>query len=150
MVKIEVKDFSNEELEKRFIALVNKDNWEEECQWCMLPGMLHKHPCTRKEEANSSKYQRVHECWKMYRSRMKPILEVKQKEKEKEKEKEIMKMLLEKEKVEEKEEVDHSGIERFATVISESFTAAQKPLIDAILTRQNSTAKIMKPVRPPA
>ena len=63
-----------------------------------------------------------------------------------------MKMLLEKEKekVEKKEEVDHSGMERFATVISESFTAAQKPLIDAILTRQNGTAKIMKPVRPPA
>ena len=70
---------------------------------------------------------------------MKPILEVRQKE--------MIQGLLEKEKekVEEKEEVDHSGMEKFATVISESFTAAQKPLIDAILKREDKTAKIIKP-----
>ena len=51
---------------------------------------------------NAFDYQRVCELWDEYRSRMEPILEEKQKEKDKEKEKEIMKMLLEKEKVEEK------------------------------------------------
>ena len=80
MVKINVKDFSNEELEKRFNALVNKDNWEEECEWCMMPGMLHKGPCTRKEETNAFEYQKVYKCWKMYRNRMKPIVESRQKQ----------------------------------------------------------------------
>ena len=76
MVKIDVKDFSNEELEKRFNVLVNKENWEDKCQWCLLPGILHRHACTRKEEANAFEYQKILECWEMYRSRMKPILEM--------------------------------------------------------------------------
>ena len=93
----------------------------------MFPGMLHKGPCTRKEETNAFEYQKVYECWKMYRNRMKPILEAKQKEKEKEKE--IMKMLLEKEK----EKVEEKGqADRLAMAISESVTAAQKQLVDAI------------------
>ena len=45
---------------------------------------------------------------------MKPILEVKQKEKEKEKEKEIMKMILETEKVDGTDDVDHSEMERLS------------------------------------
>ena len=80
---------------------------------------------------------------------MKPIIEAKKKQEEKElmeKEAEKVKELLEKDK----EEVDHSGMEKFATVISEGFTAAQKPLIDAILKREDRTAKIIKPARPPA
>ena len=120
-----MKDFSNEELVKRFNALINKDNWEEECEWCVMPGMLHKGPCTRKEE---TEYQEVYECWKMYRNRMKPIIESKQKQEEK---------------------VDDSGMEKFATVVSEAFTSAQKPLIEAILKRDNRPATIMKAAKPP-
>ena len=60
---------------------------------------------------------------------MKPIIELKQKQEEK---------------------VDDSGMEKFATVVSEAFTTAQKPLIEAILGRENRTAKIIKPARVPA
>ena len=76
MVKITVKDFSNDELEKRWNALANKDNWEEECEWCKMPGMLHKGPCTRKEETNAFEYQKIYEGWNLYRNRMKPIIEL--------------------------------------------------------------------------
>merc|ERR1712082_577590 len=82
MVKIEMKDFSDEELEKRFKALANKKNWEEECQWCELPGLLHKHPCTRSDTVNAFDYEKIKKLWKVYRDRMKPILEDMEKEKE--------------------------------------------------------------------
>ena len=105
MVKITVKDFSNDELEKRWNALTNKDNWEEECEWCKMPGMLHKGPCTRKEETNAFEYQKIYEGWNLYRNRMKPIIELKQKQEEK---------------------IDDSGMEKFATIVSGAFTTAQK------------------------
>ena len=129
MVKITVKDFTNDELEKRWNALANKDNWEEECEWCKMPGMLHKGPCTRKEETNAFEYQKIYEGWNLYRNRMKLIIELKQKQEEKD---------------------DSAGMEKFATLVAGAFTMAQKPLIEAVLGRENRTAKIIKPARPPA
>ena len=87
MVKIEMKDFSDEELEKRFKGLANKKNRDEECQWCEQPGMLHKHPCTRSDTVNAFDYEKIKKLWKAYRDRMKPILEDMEKEKAKELEK---------------------------------------------------------------
>ena len=80
--------------------MVNKDNWEEECEWCKMPGMLHKGPCTRAEEAGASEYQKIHEDWNVYRNKMKPIIELKQKYEEKN---------------------DDSGMEKFATLVAGAF-----------------------------
>ena len=96
MVKIEMKDFSDEELEKRFKGLANKKNWDEECQWCELPVMLHKHPCTRSDTVNAFDYEKIKKLWKAYRDRMKPILEDMEKEKAKELEKELTRKIMEK------------------------------------------------------
>ena len=60
---------------------------------------------------------------------MKPIIEFKQKHEEKS---------------------DDAGMEKFATIVAGAFTTAQKPLIDAVLGRENKTAKIVKPARVPA
>ena len=71
--------------------------WEEECEWCKMPGMLHKGPCTRKEEKNAFEYQKIYEGWNLYRNRMKPIIESKQKQ---------------------AEEKDDSGMEKFANIVA--------------------------------
>ena len=60
-----------------------------------------------------------------------------------------MKLIIElKQKQEEKD--DSAGMEKFATLVAGAFTMAQKPLIEAVLGRENRTAKIIKPARPPA
>ena len=75
MVKVTIENFSNDELEKRWNALENKDNWEEECEWCKMPGMLHKGPCTRKEGVD---HEKVLESWHTYRKRMKLIIRLRE------------------------------------------------------------------------
>ena len=41
-------------------------------------------------------------------------------------------------------------MEKFATIVAGAFTTVQKPLIDAVLGRENKTAKIINPARVPA
>ena len=85
MVKIIVESFSDDDLEKRWSALENKDNWDEACEMCKMPGILHKGPCTRKEEVNAFEYGKLWEAWELFRKRMTPIrkLQVEQEEKTK-------------------------------------------------------------------
>ena len=83
MVKISIESFSDDELAKRWSALENKDNWDEACEMCKMPGILHKGPCTRKEEVNAFEYGKLWEAWDLYRKRMKPIIMLKEKKGEK-------------------------------------------------------------------
>ena len=61
MVKINVESFSDDELVKRWSSLVRKEDWDEECEMSKMPNMLHKGPCTRKEEFNAVQ---LGELWK--------------------------------------------------------------------------------------
>ena len=41
---------SVEELEKRYNRLRDKEDWDEECEMCERPVMLHEEKCTRKKK----------------------------------------------------------------------------------------------------
>ena len=51
--------------------LAHKADWSDECEQCHLPRFLHKGPCTRKEEMDPKE---VMEIWRLFRSKMKPVL----------------------------------------------------------------------------
>ena len=123
MVKIIVESFSDDDLEKRWRALENKDNWEKYCEMCEMPGMLHKGPCTRKEEVNAFEYGKIYEAWKVFRKRMKPIIMLKEKQEEKTKTQNDLLV----------------GLEKFANTLTtsqhkliEANAANQQKLIEAI------------------
>ena len=73
MVKINVESFCNDELVKRWSALARKEDWDEECEMCKMPVMLHKGPCTRKEEFNAVQLGELWKAWSLFREKMKPI-----------------------------------------------------------------------------
>ena len=63
VAKINVESFSDDELVKRWSALARKEDWNEECEMCKMPVMLHKGPCTRKEELNAFEFGKLWEAW---------------------------------------------------------------------------------------
>ena len=63
MVKINVESFSEEVLMKRWSELVRKEAWDEECEVCKMPVMLHKGPCTRKVEVNTVEFGELWKAW---------------------------------------------------------------------------------------
>ena len=50
MVKIIVENFSEEELRKKWNESTRKESWDNECETCRMPEMLHKGACTKKTE----------------------------------------------------------------------------------------------------
>ena len=68
-----MESFSDDELVKRWNALARKEDWDEECEMCKMPGILHKGPCTRKEELNAFEFGELWNTWSLFRERMKPI-----------------------------------------------------------------------------
>ena len=121
----------------------NKDNWDEACEMCKMPGMLHKGACTRKEDVNAFEYGKLWEAWELYKKRMMPIRKLQAEQDEKTK---IQNGFL---------------MEKFATTLTGTFTASQQQfattfadsqqkLIEAIQGKENRTAKIVKPARVPA
>ena len=139
MVKIEMKGFSDEELEKRFEELANKKNWDEGCQWCEHPVMLHRQPCIRSDTAND--YKKVTMLWREYKERMKPMIEEKEKEKTRKVELEIRKEMTERNE----DKMEDIEMKKLAAVMA----TAQQPLVDAILKRDNKPATVMKAAKPP-
>ena len=51
MAKIQVDNFSNDDLERRYLELGDKKAWKDLCENCKLPTLLHSGPCTRQVEA---------------------------------------------------------------------------------------------------
>ena len=45
---------SVEELEKKYNRLRDKEDWDEECEMCERPVMLHEEKCTRKKEVGEN------------------------------------------------------------------------------------------------
>ena len=59
---------------KRWSELVRKESWDEECEICKMPVMLHKGPCTRIQgEANAFEFGKLWEAWSLFKEKMKPI-----------------------------------------------------------------------------
>ena len=85
MVKINVEIFSDDELVKRWNALTRKEDWDEECEMCKMPGILHKGPCTRKEEFNAFEFGELWKAWSLFREKMKLIRKWQSDQEEKEK-----------------------------------------------------------------
>ena len=70
MVKINVESFSEEELRKRWNELVRKESWDEECEICKIPVMLHKGPCTRIQgEADAFDKGNLWEAWSLFKKK---------------------------------------------------------------------------------
>ena len=69
MVKINVESFSEEELRKRWNELVRKESWDEECEACKMPVMLHKGPCTRGAEVSEAEFIDLWKAWGVYKEK---------------------------------------------------------------------------------
>ena len=52
---------------------------------CKMPVMLHKGPCTRKEELNAFEFGKLWEVWSLFREKMKQIRKWQSDQEEKEK-----------------------------------------------------------------
>ena len=58
---------------KRWSELVRKESWDEECEACKMPVMLHKGPCTRKAEVNAVEFGELWKAWRLFKEKMKLI-----------------------------------------------------------------------------
>ena len=70
MVKIIVENFSEEELRKKWNELTRKESWDNECETCRMPEMLHKGACTRKTEVNEAEFIDLWKAWSTFKKKM--------------------------------------------------------------------------------
>merc|ERR1712243_373476 len=86
MVTIMVESFSDDTLKKLFLDLTNKDEWNEECEICGLPALLHHDQEERplmqscegrrselSEAARDKRDAEILETWSKFGKRMDPI-----------------------------------------------------------------------------
>ena len=78
-----MESFSDDDLVKMWNALARKDDWIDECEMCRMPCMLHKGPCTRKEELNDAEALEAMKAWSVFKAKMKPILQWQENEEQK-------------------------------------------------------------------
>ena len=86
MVKIVVESFGEDALRKLFLDLSHKDDWDEECDVCRMPTLLHRDSdgkqsldsCPgRKEETTPAAQNKADaelmNSWSLFRKKMTPI-----------------------------------------------------------------------------
>ena len=73
MVIMSVDNYSDDELIKKYMDLANKDIWDEICKNCKMPSLLHKGPCTRKQEAAAFASDKILEERDKFTDRMRQI-----------------------------------------------------------------------------
>ena len=78
-----VPNFSEEELEKRWSELGNKEDWDEECKMCERPVILHIGPCERKIEVGEDEYREIWREWCSLFGKMESIRKMKEYQEEK-------------------------------------------------------------------
>ena len=68
MVKIVVENFSEDALKKLYCDLDQKVDWNDDCELCSMPTLLHsgKGTCTRMLVSE------LNEAWSLFRKKMKP------------------------------------------------------------------------------
>ena len=87
MVKITVEHFSEEALRKLYLGLLHKDDWDEECNGCKMPTLLHVdsdgkqslEACPgRKEETTPAAQNKADaetwNSWRKFKSKMRPVI----------------------------------------------------------------------------
>ena len=92
--------------------------------------MLHKGPCTRKEEIKEEEKVEVWESWDLFREKMKPIRKWQMEQEEKAKMQSDWLM----------------GMREIVTLNNENMVK----VIDSMKVKENRTAKLVKPARVPA
>ena len=88
MAKIMVDKYSDEQLVKLYVELHNKDTWDESCNMCKMPAMLHPGVCTRQNGDPPLEFVEIHEEVEKFRYRMKRIIKYVAEEREKKEKKE--------------------------------------------------------------
>ena len=85
MVKIVVETFGEDVLRKLFIDLSHKEDWDEECELCSMPRLLHRDTsgkrilgsCTRRIELTDAAQNKADsetlKAWSLFRKKMRPI-----------------------------------------------------------------------------
>ena len=67
MVKIIIENFSKEEMRKKWNELTRKESWDNECEACRMPEMLHKGAHTRKTEVGEAEFTELWKSWSTFR-----------------------------------------------------------------------------------
>ena len=73
MAKISVENYSDDDLSKRYMNLLDREAWNEGCKNCKMPSLLHNGPCTRQQEANAFESNKILEERDKFYSRMRNI-----------------------------------------------------------------------------
>ena len=88
MVRIVVEHFSEEALRKLYLGLLHKDDWDEECNECKMPTLLHVDSdgkqsldaCPGKPAETTPALQnkgdaKTWKLWKTFKIKMKPLIQ---------------------------------------------------------------------------
>ena len=78
MATIGVEHFADDALRKLYLDLVRKDDWDDDCELCRMPNLLHSDTtgkrihgaCTRRTELTEAD---ILNEWTLFRKKMKPI-----------------------------------------------------------------------------
>ena len=85
MAKIVVETFGDNALQKIYLDLSHKDDWDEECELCRMPTLLHRDTtakriqgsCTRRTEltdaAKDKAEAKLMKEWTLFKKKMRPI-----------------------------------------------------------------------------
>ena len=74
MAKIRIDTYGDEQLVTLYEELHNKDAWDENCNMCKMPAMLHPGVCTRQNGGPPLEFVEIHEEVEKCRYRMKRII----------------------------------------------------------------------------
>ena len=66
-----VDTLPDDELKRRVVALIDTDDWSEECITCGVPSLLHRGTCTRSNKEPPEERLKI---WSSFNTRMRSIL----------------------------------------------------------------------------
>ena len=104
--------------------LARKETYDQRCDFCKMPVMLHKMACTRRDEINAFEYDQINKQWEMFLDRMRGIRMWMADKEEKEK--------------------GQKDVLNGQNEMLKQMEHANKMIVQAIKGNENRTAKIMK------
>ena len=78
-----VENFSEEKLEKRWNELDNTEDWDDECEMCKRPVILHIRHCEKKRIVGEDEYREIWREWCSLFGKMESIRKRKEDQEEK-------------------------------------------------------------------
>ena len=75
MVKIVVQNFSEDALRKLYCDLDQKEDWDEDCELCSMPTLLHSDTSGKRILGSCTRISgsELFEAWSLFRKKMRPI-----------------------------------------------------------------------------